>query len=177
MNNLLERLRKISNFLAASMLAVLFFTFLFQIFSRYVLRSPFGWTLELCLILWVWIVFFGCAFIVRDRDHVTFDIFYYATPKKVQLVLSILSAIGVILIMGYSFLPTIDYIDWMKMRKTTTVKIPFTGDKIPLKYIFSIYGIFLLSVIFQYIWKLKNLLTKGLPEKDRFSDLEETKNS
>ena len=177
MNNLLERLRKISNFLAASMLAVLFFTFLFQIFSRYVLRSPFGWTLELCLILWVWIVFFGCAFIVRDRDHVTFDIFYYASPKKVQLVLSIISSIGVILIMGYSFLPTIDYIDWMKMRKTTTVKIPFTGDKIPLKYIFSIYGIFLLSVIFQYIWKLKNLLTKGLPEKDRFSDLEETKNS
>ena len=175
MNNLLERLRKISNFLAASMLAVLFFTFLFQIFSRYVLRSPFGWTLELCLILWVWIVFFGCAFIVRDRDHVTFDIFYYATPKKVQLVLSIISAIGVILIMGYSFLPTIDYIDWMKMRKTTTVKIPFTGNKIPLKYIFSIYGIFLLSVIFQYIWKLKNLLTKGLPDKDRFSDLEETK--
>jgi len=159
------------------MLAVLFFTFLFQIFSRYVLRSPFGWTLELCLILWVWIVFFGCAFIVRDRDHVTFDIFYYATPKKVQLVLSIISAIGVILIMGYSFLPTIDYIDWMKMRKTTTVKIPFTGDKIPLKYIFSIYGIFLLSVIFQYIWKLKNLLTKGLPDKDRFSDLEETKKS
>ncbi len=177
MNNLLKRLRKISNFLTASMLAVLFFTFLFQIFSRYVLRSPFGWTLELCLILWVWIVFFGCAFIVRDRDHVTFDIFYYATPKKVQLVLSIISAIGVILIMGYSFLPTIDYIDWMKMRKTTTVKIPFTGDKIPLKYIFSIYGIFLLSVIFQYIWKLKNLLTKGLPDKDRFSDLEETKKS
>jgi TRAP-type C4-dicarboxylate transport system permease small subunit len=141
------------------------------------LRSPFGWTLELCLILWVWIVFFGCAFIVRDRDHVTFDIFYYATPKKVQLVLSIISAIGVILIMGYSFLPTIDYIDWMKMRKTTTVKIPFTGDKIPLKYIFSIYGIFLLSVIFQYIWKLKNLLTKGLPDKDRFSNLEETKKS
>ena len=177
MINLLERLRKISNFLTASMLAVLFFTFLFQIFSRYVLRSPFGWTLELCLILWVWIVFFGCAFIVRDRDHVTFDIFYYATPKKVQLVLSIISAIGVILIMGYSFLPTIDYIDWMKMRKTTTVKIPFTGDKIPLKYIFSIYGIFLLSVIFQYIWKLKNLLTKGLPDKDRFSDLEENKKS
>jgi len=177
MNNLLERLRKISNFLTASMLAVLFFTFLFQIFSRYVLRSPFGWTLELCLILWVWIVFFGCAFIVRDRDHVTFDIFYYATSKKVQLVLSIISAIGVILIMGYSFLPTIDYIDWMKMRKTTTVKIPFTGDKIPLKYIFSIYGIFLLSVIFQYIWKLKNLLTKGLPDKDRFSDLEEIKKS
>ena len=170
MINLLKRLRSFANFITATMLAVLFFTFLLQIFSRYILKAPFGWTLELCLILWLWIVFFGCSFAVRDQDHVKFDIFYYATPKKVQLIFSILSAIGVIVIMGYSFLPTIDYIDWMKMRKTTTVKI--FNNKIPLSYIFSVYGIFLLSVIIQYIWKLINLLKSGLPDKDRFSELE-----
>ena len=170
MINLLKRLRSLANFITATMLAVLFFTFLLQIFSRYILKAPFGWTLELCLILWLWIVFFGCSFAVRDQDHVKFDIFYYATPKKVQLIFSILSAIGVIVIMGYSFLPTIDYIDWMKMRKTTTVKI--FNNKIPLSYIFSVYGIFLLSVIIQYIWKLINLMKSGLPDKDRFSELE-----
>jgi len=170
MINILKRLRSFANFITATMLAVLFFTFLLQIFSRYILKAPFGWTLELCLILWLWIVFFGCSFAVRDQDHVKFDIFYYATPKKVQLILSIISAIGVIVIMGYSFLPTIDYIDWMKMRKTTTVKI--FNNKIPLSYIFSVYGIFLLSVIIQYIWKLINLMKSGLPDKDRFSELE-----
>ena len=170
MINILKRLRSFANFITATMLAVLFFTFLLQIFSRYILKAPFGWTLELCLILWLWIVFFGCSFAVRDQDHVKFDIFYYATPKKVQLIFSILSAIGVIVIMGYSFLPTIDYIDWMKMRKTTTVKI--FNNKIPLSYIFSVYGIFLLSVIIQYIWKLINLIKSGLPDKDRFSELE-----
>jgi len=170
MINILKRLRTFANFITATMLAVLFFTFLLQIFSRYILKAPFGWTLELCLILWLWIVFFGCSFAVRDQDHVKFDIFYYATPKKVQLIFSILSAIGVIVIMGYSFLPTIDYIDWMKMRKTTTVKI--FNNKIPLSYIFSVYGIFLLSVIIQYIWKLYNLMKSGLPDKDRFSELE-----
>ena len=170
MINILKRLRSFANFITATMLAVLFFTFLLQIFSRYILKAPFGWTLELCLILWLWIVFFGCSFAVRDQDHVKFDIFYYATPKKVQLIFSILSAIGVIVIMGYSFLPTIDYIDWMKMRKTTTVKI--FNNKIPLSYIFSVYGIFLLSVIIQYIWKLINLMKSGLPDKDRFSELE-----
>ena len=170
MIDILKRLRSFANFITATMLAVLFFTFLLQIFSRYILKAPFGWTLELCLILWLWIVFFGCSFAVRDQDHVKFDIFYYATPKKVQLVFSIISAIGVIVIMGYSFLPTIDYIDWMKMRKTTTVKI--FNNKIPLSYIFSVYGIFLLSVIIQYIWKLINLLKSGLPDKDRFSELE-----
>jgi len=170
MINILKRLRTFANFITATMLAVLFFTFLLQIFSRYILKAPFGWTLELCLILWLWIVFFGCSFAVRDQDHVKFDIFYYATPKKVQLIFSIISAIGVIVIMGYSFLPTIDYIDWMKMRKTTTVKI--FNNKIPLSYIFSVYGIFLLSVIIQYIWKLINLMKSGLPNKDRFSELE-----
>ena len=170
MINILKRLRSFANFITATMLAVLFFTFLLQIFSRYILKAPFGWTLEFCLILWLWIVFFGCSFAVRDQDHVKFDIFYYATPKKVQLIFSIISAIGVIVIMGYSFLPTIDYIDWMKMRKTTTVKI--FNNKIPLSYIFSVYGIFLLSVIIQYIWKLINLMKSGLPDKDRFSELE-----
>ena len=170
MINILKRLRSFANFITATMLAVLFFTFLLQIFSRYILKAPFGWTLELCLILWLWIVFFGCSFAVRDQDHVKFDIFYYATPKKVQLIFSIISAIGVIVIMGYSLLPTIDYIDWMKMRKTTTVKI--FNNKIPLSYIFSVYGIFLLSVIIQYIWKLINLMKSGLPDKDRFSELE-----
>ena len=170
MINILKRLQSLANFITATMLAVLFFTFLLQIFSRYILKAPFGWTLELCLILWLWIVFFGCSFAVRDQDHVKFDIFYYATPKKVQLIFSIISAIGVIVIMGYSFLPTIDYIDWMKMRKTTTVKI--FNNKIPLSYIFSVYGIFLLSVIIQYIWKLINLIKSGLPDKDRFSELE-----
>ena len=170
MIEILKRLRSFANFITATMLAVLFFTFLLQIFSRYILKAPFGWTLELCLILWLWIVFFGCSFAVRDQDHVKFDIFYYATPKKVQLIFSIISAIGVIVIMGYSFLPTIDYIDWMKMRKTTTVKI--FNNKIPLSYIFSVYGIFLLSVIIQYIWKLFNLMKSGLPDKDRFSELE-----
>ena len=170
MINILKRLQSLANFITATMLAVLFFTFLLQIFSRYILKAPFGWTLELCLILWLWIVFFGCSFAVRDQDHVKFDIFYYATPKKVQLIFSIISAIGVIVIMGYSFLPTIDYIDWMKMRKTTTVKI--FNNKIPLSYIFSVYGIFLLSVIIQYIWKLFNLMKSGLPDKDRFSELE-----
>ena len=71
MNNLFKWLQKTSNFIIASMLAVLFFTFLLQIFSRYILRSPFGWTLELCLILWVWIVFFGCAFVVIPRASST----------------------------------------------------------------------------------------------------------
>ena len=69
----------------------------------------------------------------------------------------------------YSFpalLPTWDYIDWMKIRKTTTVKNPFTGDKIPMRTIFSIYAIFMTALILRYGWRFVDVLRNGPPDED-----------
>lgn len=155
-----------TEFIAATMLAAMFLTFLLQIFSRYVLVTPFGWTLEFCLILWVWIVFFGCAFLVREKDHVTFDIFYLSAPKKLRQILALITCLAIIIGMGWALLPTWDYIDWMKIRKTATVKIPFTGEKIPLRTIFSIYAVFMVALIIRYVWQFSTILKKGPPDDD-----------
>jgi len=166
MKSVLRLFTRGAEFIAAAMLAAMFLTFLVQIFSRYVLLTPFGWTLELCLILWVWIVFFGCAFVVKEKDHVTFDIFYLAAPTKIRKVLALVSAAAIVIGMAWSFLPTWDYIDWMKIRKTTTVIDPFSGKKIPMRTIFSIYAIFMLAVIVRYSWRFVDVLRKGPPDDD-----------
>lgn len=150
-----------SEAILAAMLAAMFFTFILQVFSRYVLLTPFGWTLELCLILWVWIVFLGNALIVRERDHVTFDIVYLAAPRRIRRVLALISAVAIIAAMAWSFLPTWDYIDWMKIRKTATVRNPFTGSKIPLRTILSVYGIFMIAIMLRYSWRVVDLLRHG----------------
>jgi C4-dicarboxylate transporter DctQ subunit len=155
-----------TEFIAATMLAAMFITFLLQIFSRYVLLTPFGWTLELCLILWVWIVFFGCAFIVQEKDHVTFDIFYLAAPRRLRQVLALIAAGSICVGMLWAFLPTWDYIDFMKIRKTTTVRIPVTGDKIPMRTIFSIYGVFMLVIAARYAWRFVDIIRNGPPDED-----------
>lgn len=155
-----------TEFIAAALLAAMFITFLLQIFSRYVLLMPFGWTLELCLILWVWIVFFGCAFLVRERDHVTFDIFYIAAPRRIRNGLALITAAAIAIGMLWAFLPTWDYIDWMKIRKTTTVRNPLSGDKIPMRTIFSIYGVFMLVIAARYIWRFIDVLRNGAPDDD-----------
>ncbi|MBV6656328.1 MAG: TRAP transporter small permease subunit [Devosiaceae bacterium] len=155
-----------TEFIAASLLAAMFVTFLLQIFSRYVLQTPFGWTLELCLILWVWIVFFGCAFLVREKDHVTFDIFYLAAPRSLQQVLALIAAGSITIGMLWAFLPTWDYIDFLKIRRTSTVREPFSGDKIPLRTIFSIYAVFMLVVAARYGWRFIDIVRNG-PPKDR----------
>lgn len=155
-----------TEFIAATMLAAMFLTFLLQIFSRYVLRTPFGWTLELCLILWVWIVFFGCAFLVRERDHVSFDIFYLAAPRRLRRILALITCAAIVIGMGWALLPTWDYIDWMKIRKTTTVRNPFTDTKIPMRTIFSIYAVFMVAVMARYAWGFVDIWRNGPPDGD-----------
>ena len=168
MINLIQKyFNQSSKIIAATLLAALFVTFLLQIFSRYVLNSPFGWTLELCRILWVWIVFFCCAFLVQEKDHVKFNLIYSASSNKAKFIMSIVSCLSIVVIMGWALLPTMDYIDWMKMRKTSTVRFPITGEKIKLSYVFSIYGIFMISLIVHYIWKLKKIIQKGPENSDQ----------
>ncbi len=154
-----------AEFIAATLLAAMFFTFLLQVFSRYVLLTPFGWTLELCLILWVWIVFFGCSFLVREKDHVTFDVLYQAVPPRPRQVLALIACASIVIGTCVALLPTWDYIDWMKIRKTTTVENPLTGAKIPMRTIFSIYAVFMLALIARYGWRFVAILRSGPEER------------
>ncbi len=141
----------------------MFVTFLLQVGSRYILHAPFGWTLELCLILWLWIVFWGNAFVVRDSDHVTFDIFYNAAGSPMRRILALVAAAAIVIGMLWSVVPTWDYVDFMAMRRTSTVEVPWSGDKIPLRTIFFIYMVFLVAVAARYLWRITDILRNGPP--------------
>ena len=101
LNKLKIRFFHLTEFIAAIALAAIFIIFLLQIFTRYAPRiswiiplpiisdwmnslQPIGWTVNLISFLWVWIIFFGCSFFVRDREHVVFDLLVFAVPPKIQ---------------------------------------------------------------------------------------------
>ena len=48
--------------LLAAMLAVMFAVFILQIVFRYLLNLPIGWTHEISVVMWLWMVLFGTAF-------------------------------------------------------------------------------------------------------------------
>ncbi|MBF9033112.1 TRAP transporter small permease subunit [Rhodobacterales bacterium HKCCE2091] len=137
-------------------LLAMFCTFLLQIYSRYVMVQPFGWTLELCLTLWIWIVFFGCSFIVRDRDHVTFDILYLSVPPGPRKVFALISAAAIAVGLAASLVPTWDWIDFLKIRRSPTLRIP-------LRTVFSVYALFLIVVSLRYAWGFIHVLRHGAP--------------
>jgi TRAP-type C4-dicarboxylate transport system permease small subunit len=142
----------------AAMLAAMFFTFVLQIFSRYVLNQPFGWTLEVCLTLWLWLVFWGNAFVVRHDEHVMFDVLYHAVRPGTRRIFALLGAASIVIGLGISLYPTWDFIDFLKIKKSAILKIP-------MRTIFSIYLIFLLSAIVVYGLQFVRILRKGLPEE------------
>ena len=103
---------------------------------------------------------------MRERDHVKFDIIYLSVPMRVRQVFAMLAAAAIVVGMLYSFLPTWDYIDWMKIRKTATVRNPFSGEKIPLRTVFSIYAVFMLVVAARYAWLFFDIMRNGPPKTE-----------
>ncbi len=165
MNKFIKGFSTLAEMIAASMLAAIFLIFILQIVLRYFF-TPAGWTLEFIGILWVWVIFFSCAFVVRHQDQVRFDILYLAFPRRVRAVLSIVAATAIVLGMLYALLPTWDYIDWMKIRKTATVRNPFTGNKIPMRDVFSIYAVFMIAVALRYAWQVVTIVREGPPKTE-----------
>ena len=58
----------------------MFLAFLCQIGFRYLFGWPTGWAFELSIITWVWVVLWGAAFVVTERDEIRFDIVYGLFP-------------------------------------------------------------------------------------------------
>lgn len=151
----MRKLKKAAEALAAAMLAALFLTFLLQIFSRYVLAQPFGWTLELSLTLWIWIVFWGNAFVVRHNEHVTFDVLYEHVGIRTRRIFALIAAAAIAIGMTMSLYPTWEFIDFMKIKDSATLRIS-------MRTIFSIYIVFLIAVAAAYAWRFVKLLRRGL---------------
>ncbi len=137
--------------MAVGLLTAMFLSFMLQIISRYVINHPLGWTLEACLMTWLWVVFWGCAFVVRDRDHVKFDILYTHVGPRLRRVFALIAALAIAAGFATSFAGTIDYVTFMKIEKSSMLHIR-------LDYVFSVYGLFAAAIALRYGWRVIQLL-------------------
>ena len=96
MRPLLDWLRARADNVAVALLAAMFISFMVQIASRYVFNTPVAWTLELCLTTWLWVVFWEAAFLMRDGDHIRFDLLYLAARGRTRRTLALLAGIAII---------------------------------------------------------------------------------
>lgn len=136
---------------AVGLLTAMFLSFILQIFSRYVINHPLGWTLEACLLAWLWTVFWGAAFLLEDKDHVKFDILYSSVGPRVRRVFALIAALAIVAALGASLPATADFIAFMKIEKTSLLGLRFD-------YVFSIYLVFIVAVVLRYILRAAAVL-------------------
>ncbi len=140
MHGILRIARGGADAVGALFFALMFAAFLLQVFSRYVLDAPLGWTLEACLVTYLWFVFWACALMLDERDHVRFDILLRVAPPPVRRLLAALSALVTLVLFLRALPATVDWVAFMAIDRTWTLGIRFD-------LLFSIYLLFMVAVI------------------------------
>jgi TRAP-type C4-dicarboxylate transport system permease small subunit len=151
----LSWLRRRAENILALMLAVMFVAFIIQIAFRYLLNFPIGWTSEVTVIMWLWLVLWGAAFVVTEDEEIRFDLIYGAASPPTRRVMSAIAAAALLGLYLFSLPAVVDYVTFMKVQATAYLRIRFD-------YLYSIYVIFALAAIGRYGWILVDAI-RGKP--------------
>lgn len=150
---------------ASLMLAVMFIAFICQVVFRYLLNLPVGWANELSIVMWLWLVLWGAAFVVREEEEIRFDIIYSTVGPKVRRVMVIISALALLFLYGYSLPATWDFVTFMKVTKTSYLDI--RND-----HLFAIYVVFVVAVLLRYTWLLVQAI-RGKVEQTTYGEVKD----
>jgi TRAP-type C4-dicarboxylate transport system permease small subunit len=148
---LLSSLRRGAELIGVLLFSGMFAMFILQIFTRYVLGHPFGWTSEACVIFYVWIVFWTSAFLVHERDHVAFTILYETSSSKGRRALSIVGAAALLVAFAAALPGTVDWVRFMKIEATPVTHIRFD-------LVYSVFVLFVAAVVARAGYDLYRLI-------------------
>ncbi|HEX3937097.1 MAG TPA: TRAP transporter small permease [Xanthobacteraceae bacterium] len=148
---LAARARQGADWIAAAMFAAVFLIFNYKIFTRYFEHNEAVWADEVLVILFIWIIFWAQAFVVRDKDQITFDLVYRLLPARGQRVAALLrhGLIGGVFL--WSLPGSLGYIRFLWREHTPVLNLP-------LDAVYSCFGLFLIAVIVRSFFSAKRLL-------------------
>ncbi len=154
MQLLRARLHFFAELVTVLLFMAMFAAFLLQVFTRYVLNDPVAWTQEFVLIMYIWIVFWCGAFLLKEREHITFDMFFLALPPRQRRILAIVLTALTGLVFMVALPATIDYVTFMKIEKSPVMGIRFD-------ILYSIFIVFVVAVAVGALWRIWRLLGRS----------------
>ena len=147
----LVAVRQIADWIAASMFSAVFLIFNYKIFTRYFEHNEAVWADEVLVILFIWIIFWAQAFVVREREQITFDLVYRLLSARGQRA----AAVARHLLVGGVFLwalpGSLGYITFLWREHTPVLNLP-------LDWVYSCFGLFLIAVVVRSALSVRQLL-------------------
>ncbi|HEX6976334.1 MAG TPA: TRAP transporter small permease subunit [Vicinamibacterales bacterium] len=142
----------------AGLLGIMFVAFIVQIVFRYVFNFPIGWSSELSVIAWLYIVLLGSAFWLKESDEIRFDLFSGALGPRGRRILAFFVALAAVVLFGMALPATIKYVAFMKVESSSYLKIR-------LDLLYSVYVVFAVAVIVRYAWAIVSVVRGEAPEE------------
>src|SRR4051812_8453166 len=159
-------LRRRAENVMVALLTVMFATFIIQIFSRYMLNNPVGWSEEVIITAWLWTVLWGAAFVVSEAEEIRFDIIYSKFSDRTRRIVTVITAIALVALYCISLPASYAYVSFMKVERSAYLHVP-------INWMYSIYVVFLVACIGRYCGLIIVAIRGGRPpetDATRLSD-------
>jgi C4-dicarboxylate transporter, DctQ subunit len=138
-------LRRRAENVSVALLCVMFTTFIVQIFARYILDNPIGWSEEVIIATWLWTVLWGAAFVLRESDEIRFDIVYSAVSERTRRIFTVLTGIALVALYGLSLPAAYKYVSFMKVEHSASLHVP-------MNWVYCVFIFFNVACIARYCW-------------------------
>ena len=148
------RLRSAAEWVSGIMFAAVFLIFNYKIITRYLEHDEAVWADEVSVILFVWIIFWASAFIVRDREQITFDLAYRPLPPRGKRIFAIARHLLIGGIFIWSLPGSIDYILFLWRERTPVLNLR-------LDFVYAGSGLFVVAVAVRSCVSLVLLLRRN----------------
>lgn len=142
-------LRRRAEDVSVALLTIMFAVFIIQVFFRYVLNNPVGWSEEVIITTWLWTVLWGAAFVLREEEEIRFDIVYSNISENARRVLNAITGIVLIVIYLVSLPAAYRYVSFMKVERSAYLHIP-------INWLYSVFVIFSVACILRYCYLVYN---------------------
>lgn len=155
-DRMLSLLHRFAEAVAALFLGVIFVAFIVQITLRYLFNWPVGWTSEVSLAAWLWLVLWGAAFVLKDSDEIRMDFVAAHAGPRMRRAIGAVAALSVIVLFGMSLPASYAYVSFMKVEKSS-----YLGIRMDVMY--AIYLLFVVAVMAR---SLRQLIRGPAPASD-----------
>lgn len=138
-------LRRRAEDVSVALLSIMFAVFIIQVFFRYILNDPVGWSEEVIITAWLWVVLWGSAFVLRESEEIRFDILYSNVSENTRRILNAIT--GIVLIVAYvaSLPAAYRYVSFMKVERSAYLHVP-------INWMYSVFVIFSAACIVRYCY-------------------------
>lgn len=149
-------IRRRAENIVAGLLGIMFVAFIVQIVFRYFLNFPIGWSSELSVVCWLYMVLLGAAFWLKEHDEIRFDLVSGSLGPTGRRVVGIVVAAAAVVLFAMAMPATVKYVAFMKVEKSSYLNIR-------LDVLYSVYVVFAVAIIVRYAWAIWSIVRGEVP--------------